>query len=320
MLVVEDECGRRGYGEAAPLYWAAEGSLAEVGRELERAARALVEGAQVLSGARPDPHPAVACAVDTALLDLEARQRGLAAAELLGGAPAARVPCSALVCAASPDEAASEAAALCAAGYRVLKVKLGGAPLAGDLERVRSIRRACGGRVRLRLDANRSWAAETALQALRALAGGDVEYVEEPLAISDLARWRWLRAEAGVPLAADESVREEGDVEALARAGACDVVVIKLVRAGGPRRALAVARRALQCGLRVVFTDALETEVGRAAAAHTAAALGHPSEAVGLGGAMLLAAGDRRAHWGPRPVYEIRGPGLGCGELQWTGA
>jgi L-alanine-DL-glutamate epimerase-like enolase superfamily enzyme len=92
----------------------------------------------------------------------------------------------------------------------------------------------------------------------------------------------------GVGIAVDESLDALGGIAVLAAGGACDVVVLKPARVGGPLSTLALARLACAHGMRVVLTDSIETAVGRSAVVHSAAALGETPEAVGLGGRGLL--------------------------------
>lgn len=63
----------------------------------------------------------------------------------------------------------------------------------------------------------------------------------------------------GILIAADESVRRADDPVAVARAGAADILVIKVSPLGGVRRALEIVDEA---GLPVVVSSALESPVG----------------------------------------------------------
>jgi O-succinylbenzoate synthase len=99
---------------------------------------------------------------------------------------------------------------------------------------------------------------------------------------------RRLRA-AGVPvlIAADESVRKEDDPLKVARAGAADLIVVKVAPLGGVRRALDIVA---QAGLPAVVSSALDTSVGIRAGLALAAALPELPYACGLGTVSLLAA------------------------------
>lgn len=239
---------RVGTGELAPL----PGFSPET---LDQALAALRVGAVLPSAAR--------FAVELAALDLQAQVQGVPLARLLCPSARVAVPVTRLC---APGEPLS--------GPGVVKLKVGARPW--DEEREGLLRAAESG-VRLRLDANRAWDDTTARAVLTELAAWGVECVEEPLARPTPAALASLRG-CGVALAADESVRDASDLEALLRAGAVDAVVLKPMFIGGLRAALAMARRAAEAGVKVIVTTALERAPGRLAAAHLAAAV--PEEAL----------------------------------------
>jgi O-succinylbenzoate synthase len=185
-------------------------------------------------------------------------------------------------------------------GCRTAKVKVGGprgadpdsaATLRADIKRVEAVASALGHGGRLRVDANGAWTLAAAGAAIRALesaarAGGldGLEYVEQPCAtIGELATLRRL---VSVPIAADESIRLTGDVDAVLRAEAADILVLKPSPLGGARACLAIAERA---GLPVVISSAMESSIGLAAALAAALALPDAGLAHGLGTGTLLA-------------------------------
>ena len=88
-------------------------------------------------------------------------------------------------------------------------------------------------------------------------------------------------------IAADESVRKEDDPLKVARAGAADLIVVKVAPLGGVRRALQIVA---QAGLPAVVSSALDTSVGIRAGLALAAALPELPYACGLGTVSLLAA------------------------------
>ncbi|MGH7856607.1 MAG: mandelate racemase/muconate lactonizing enzyme family protein, partial [Candidatus Binatia bacterium] len=256
-----------------------------------------------------DLSPAARCALDTALLDLVARRQGSTVTECLGGAEV-ELDVAALLTGDSPDELAAEAALRVAAGYRCLKIKVGGRPPAAERRRVAAVRVSSGSDVALRLDANRSWSAEEARRTLAELAPFAIDFLEEPLRTPRPLELARLRRE-GAPIALDESVASGEDLSRYLDAGAADAIVLKAARVGGPTPVLALARLGQTAGLRVVVTDSIESSVGRSAAVHLAAALPEPHAAVGLGGAMLLERDVLADGAPPGARVSPRGPGLG---------
>jgi o-succinylbenzoate synthase len=255
-----------GQGDAAPLPELGTESIAECCRQLQRAS---FDGL-------PET-PAARCAVEQALLDLEAQRAGVPLARFLEGEAAFDVPASALLSAETVPELAREAQRRVANGFRTLKLKVG---LDGDYARAAVVRDAVGAEVKLRLDANAAWDATVALRKLRELAPLQIELCEQPTA--DL-----LGLEASpIPIAADELLASDPD-GALERAA---VVVLKPMLLGGLVPALRLARRAHERGRRIIVTTSLESVVGRAGAVHLAAAvraLG-PQPAAGIATGMLF--------------------------------
>jgi len=208
--------------------------------------------------------------------------------------PAPTIRVNATVPAVAPDAVPDILARF--PGARTAKVKVAerGQRLADDLARVRAVRDVLGPAGRIRVDANAAWSLDEATLALEALAPLDLEYAEQPVAsVADLATLR-ARLAGAVRIAADESVRKPADPLDVVRAGAADVIVLKLQPLGGRARALEIARAAAaEADVAFVTSSALETSVGLAAAARFAhdvdiafsSDLDH-----GLGTAALLAA------------------------------
>ncbi|WP_248242540.1 o-succinylbenzoate synthase [Microbacterium kunmingense] len=189
-------------------------------------------------------------------------------------------------------------------GCRTAKVKVAdpGQRLADDVARVAAVRDAMGPEGRIRIDANGAWNLDEAEHAVRAMEHHDLEYVEQPCAsIDELAELRRRIARLDIPVAADESVRKADDPLAVARAGAADLLVIKVQPLGGIRRALDIVAEA---GLPVVVSSALDSAVGLSMGAALAASLPDLPYDCGLGTGALFAedVAAYAAHDGALPV------------------
>lgn len=297
LVEATDADGRVGWGEAA-VSWRVTGEspqsvAAAVAGPLGAAVAGRRAGDPVLAGdiaasiwGNAAARSALACAV----ADLAARQRGLSVAEALlgnGATAPSRLRTDMTLSTAPPTELAEQAIAHVAAGFGCLKIKASAEhdTVAG----VRAVRAAIGPAITLRIDANQAWDPETAIRVIRALEdeGLDVELVEQPVAASDLDGLANVTAAVGTPIMADEAVRTERDVRAIADRGAADLVNIKLAKTGGPTEAVAAARAAREAGLGVVFGCMMESPVGVTATAHLAAALA-PDEVHDLDAALWL--------------------------------
>jgi L-Ala-D/L-Glu epimerase len=271
-----------GWGEA-PLYARAPHQvralrprLLEVGRDLDltRPAAARAGLAVTLAGV-----PDVRSALDGALWELEALDRGCSVARLLG-ATGSSVPITEQLFA---DAAAHPSAALppiLERGTQCLKVKLFGDPDV-DLKMLRRVRSAVGRDVRLRIDANRGYAPAGALRLAAGLPALGIEEWEEPVEAGFEAIAR-LREQTGVRVILDESVRSGADLDAAIACGAVDILNLKLSRLGGITAALEYRQRCARDGVEVLIGCNEDLGPGMAAVLHAAAAWS-PFETEGVG-------------------------------------
>ena len=250
VLLRVEEDGQVGYGEAAPFEPYDGVSVGEVARVLQERMT-------------PTGFAQVHTADEMAFLDLEGRKLGIPALEL----EADSVPVNFTLAGATPEAVAASASAALADGYGCFKLKVG---LADDEARVAAVRDAVGPDALLRLDANGAWSPADAIARIERLAGYGIEFVEQPcVTLEDLAA---VRRACSVGIGADESVQSADDVHAAARAGACDVVSVKLAPMGGvsaARRAIEAAREA---GIEPYVSSTLDGPWGIAAGLQLASA------------------------------------------------
>ena len=260
-LRLRDDEGREGLGEAAPLEPLANAEAAALAVERE---------------------PWRGAAFDLARLDLEGQEAGRPLAARWVEAPRASVACNALITATGVEATAEDAASAVAQGFRTVKLKVGAARPEEDIARVAEVRRRIGPAVRVRIDANGAWDEATAMRVLRAIAGCDIEYAEDPVT-GDAAALR----HAGVAIAIDARTREAG--WAAVRSRSFGALVLKPMALGGPTATRELALAAIDAGLLVTITSCFDTPVGIAGALHLAASLPGPEVAHGLATADLLA-------------------------------
>ena len=325
LLELQDADGNTGVGEAAPWPGFGTETVAESRAALE-GVEPLLRGAELEPGEWPDSlvarlerAPAARAALDGALWDLAARRADAWLAAFLAGrhgagaaTALARVPVNALLTADAPAGIRAQAAHARQAGHLAAKLKVGQASLEDDLERVCAAREGLGPGLALRCDANGAWNERQAGVALAALAGFELDYLEQPLPADDIDGLARLRKNGSVRIAADESVSIEDGVARLLDAAAVDVLVLKPAMLGGAGRAFEIAVRARTAGVVVVFTHAFESAVGACHALHCAAAWADGAAVHGLATAGLF---ERDLTGPPACVGGAlavpRGPGLG---------
>ncbi|HSY54419.1 MAG TPA: o-succinylbenzoate synthase [Opitutaceae bacterium] len=264
MLVrLEDEGGVVGYGEAAVLPWFG----TETADEVEAACATL--GPRVTAAGLAAVPARLRClrfALQAATsAGASAAQKHLPVAALL---PAGRAVLPKIL-------------PLAEAGFRTFKWKVGVGDIDDELVLLDDVCAALPNGAKLRLDANGAWQCRQAEQWLERCADRPVEFVEQPVAadargVEDLLRG--LANDYPTPLALDESLAGDGDVERWLGAGWPGVFVVKPSLLGDAEGALA---RLAAAKSKVVFSSALETAVGARAALRLA--FQWPGEARALG-------------------------------------
>ena len=105
------------------------------------------------------------------------------------------------------------------AGYTMVKMKVGGLPLADDVRRVAAVKETLGNRAALAVDANAKFAREEALAYARALSEFELRWFEEPCDPLDFALLAEIADVYAPPLATGENLYSTQDVENLVRFG-----------------------------------------------------------------------------------------------------
>jgi muconate cycloisomerase len=209
---------------------------------------------------------AAKAAIESALFDAVGKSLGVSAVQLLGGAVRESVPVLWTLASGDPAQEIEEAEKkLDARLHDTFKIKIGARSPEADVARLRRLAGALAGRASLIVDANQAWDETTAVRCLPVLAELGVRLVEQPLPAWNLAGMARLHARSTVPLMADEGVFSAHDMLDVARAGAADVVSLKLVKHGGLLATRDVAAVAEAAGIGLYGGCLLESSIGAAA-------------------------------------------------------
>jgi len=255
VVAIVSHGGHQGRGECVPYPRYGETPEATL-QALESMREPLLKGLdrQALQAAMPAG--AARNALDCALLDLEAKSRGLRAWALLGR-PAPR-PCTTAFTISLGTPEAMAAATTKAAHRPLLKIKLGGD---GDEARISAVRRAAP-ESELIVDANEAWTSDNLERNLAACANAGVTLVEQPLpAGRDEALARIKRP---IAVCADESVHDRASLNGLRER--YDAVNIKLDKTGGLTEAIAMADAAQALGFEIMIGCMVATSLAMAPA------------------------------------------------------
>ena len=272
VVEVRTRSGAVGWGECSP-FWTingeTQGTCMVVGEHLAAALLghdALdIEGAHVRMDRLIFGNNSIKSAFDIVLHDLAAQHADLPLWKYLGGERYFDPITDYTVSLGDPEKMAADAEAIVAAGFPVIKVKLGGA---GDLDirRIRAIRSRVPS-IPLRIDANQGWDPATAIHVLNAVADAGIEHCEEPIPRWQFMELRRVREASPIPIMADESCCDHHDAERLIALGACQRFNIKLGKSGGLFKARKIIALAAQAGLTVQVGGFLESRLAWSAAA-----------------------------------------------------
>ena len=210
-------------------------------------------------------------ALDIAVYDLFGKCFGIPLYKLFGGY-CRSLETDLTISLNAPDEMVRDSLEAVAEGYTALKLKVGNEP-ALDIKRVQAIRSAVGHDIKIRLDANQGWSAKEAVRTIRRFEadGLDIELIEQPVKAHDFEGLKYVTDHVETDIMADESAFGPFEVFQLLGMRACDLLNIKLMKAGGLHNALKIANFAETLGVQCMMGCMLESKVGITAAASLAA-------------------------------------------------
>ncbi|MEJ2530136.1 MAG: o-succinylbenzoate synthase [Gammaproteobacteria bacterium] len=274
LLELEDTNGTRGYGDCAPLpshgTETGEKALATLESIVPRLAGIHVADClEMLPDAKPNP--AARCALETALLDLEAQQQNIPLHQHLNPGVRSEVRVNAVI--GSLSERSSDLATTAIEhGYSLLKLKVGITEPQHELELLRRLCADLPPSIRLRLDANRAWDHATTQSFLDNIQDLPIESLEEPLSRPDIQLLAQIQEGTDITLALDETVAGM-DADKLSQFHSLRRIILKPMVLGGILPSLNLGQNARKLGIEVVVTTTLDSAAGVWAATHLAAAL-----------------------------------------------
>lgn len=209
--------------------------------------------------------------IDCAAWDLALRSAGKSFAQFLDISPFAQSYASSL----NRDDLGRRFNDHAAAGQNDFKLKIG-FDHSRDLDFVAAAHTTKPDRARLMVDSNQSWSAETAREALAALADYDLLFAEEPIrADADFKDWEALAASSSIALAGGENFYGLDQFIAFGNAGV-KILQPDVAKWGGVSGALALAE-ALPAGCRL-WPHFMGSALGQEAALSVSAAIGVSSK------------------------------------------
>jgi len=198
-------------------------------------------------------------ALEAAVWEAEARQRGVPLAQLIGGIQK-HIACGVSIgIKATVEELVDAVKKELAAGYQRIKLKI---KPGRDLEEVKALRKEFP-QIKLMVDANSAYRLED-WRTLKRLDEFYLMMIEQPLGWDDLFSHIELQRRLDTPICLDECIHTEEQAKAAIDFDACKIINIKLGRVGGYTVAKRIHDLAQQAGVPVWCGGMLESGIGRA--------------------------------------------------------
>ncbi len=207
--------------------------------------------------------------LSTALLQLAATRKKVALHTLVDSTAPDTVNINALLV-GTADEIVARARSLNSSGFRAAKLKVGLGSISDDIDLVRKVRGILIPEISLRLDANRRWTPEQALEFLTAIRDTEIEYIEEP--VNNLRRLPELHNSVSTRVALDESLPEYFATGMQARF-IPNAVIVKPTLLGGWGRCLSLSHWTHEKHVMLVVSSSFESGIGLRALASMAAVI-----------------------------------------------
>lgn len=150
------------------------------------------------------------------------------------------------------DALVAEAGRYVEQGFSVMKMKIGGASMEKDLERIDAVRKTLGANFRLGVDANNAYDFNQALIMGRKLEERDIAFFEEPISSDFVDASVRLAEQLDIPIAGYETeVTAFGMKEFIVRRGV-DIAQADAIWSGGISECLKVSDLARAWGMQVI--------------------------------------------------------------------
>lgn len=272
--------GKIGYGEAAPTPVITGDTLQSIKEAVENVIGPKIIGRQLVDSedikATIDQamvhNSSPKAALNIAVNDLIAQSYGVPMYQLLGG-HSDKITTDYTVSVGTIEDMIAQAQDLIAKGFTTLKIKVGDDSEEADLDKIVAIRKAVGPAIKIRLDANQGWHPKQAVAVINRMQdlSLNIELVEQPVKADDFDGLAYVTANTTTMIMADESIFSVADAARIILMHGCDIINLKLMKAGGIDNAVKINTLAEAAGIPCMVGSMIESSVSVTAAAHLAA-------------------------------------------------
>ena len=165
------------------------------------------------------------CAIDMALWDIRCKSSDVPLWKYLGACrdtvPAYNTDVGWLSW--SVDELINNIRGAIRDGFTAVKIKVGKSDPSEDYDRIKRVREAVGGKVKIMADVNTKWDVNTAIKWGKKLEDHDIFWLEEPISPLDVTGHAKIASALRTPIAVGESIYSKYTFREYINANACEV-------------------------------------------------------------------------------------------------
>lgn len=281
---IKDELGHVGVGEAAPFPVLTMDTAEDVIRiaqdQLDTFIGKTVDGsiADLRDGLRAKYFklsPTFLAGVEIALWDLKAKQLNVSLSQLFGVSQISSISTDITLPIMPTNRVASFWRFFKSHDFREVKIKVGGASVAEDAERVEAICAELPKGTKISLDGNQGCSVTSSLELMQRLSKKTIipELFEQPLPEGEFHGMAELTRKSAVAICADELVKTTADAIKAVTLRSCHMINLKIMKSGlSEARDIAVIAKA--AGLGLMIGGMVESEVAMTASLHLACGTG----------------------------------------------
>ncbi|MBX9724778.1 MAG: hypothetical protein K2X81_25460 [Candidatus Obscuribacterales bacterium] len=191
------------------------------------------------------------CALELAVLDVCSRFHGMPVSDLIGKRKLQRIRYDGVIPFGKKKALKAVLWFYKLYGFHTVKLKVGGAPLEDDIEKLKIARQILGNDCIIRVDANCAWTLDEAMKAAEAFRPFSVKSFEQPLPANNWEGLKKLSDAIEEEVLVDESLCTIKQAKDLAENKICDAFNVRVSKAGGLLPSQEIINIALHNGLKV---------------------------------------------------------------------
>ncbi len=227
--------------------------------------------------------------VESAIIDLAAREKGVPAYELLGGKIHNSLPLAWTLASGDTGKDIEEAKEfLHQKRHKIFKLKIGKGDPWTNVKHVLKIIEAVGDQAKVTVDINQAWDEDTSIYCIDALQEGGVSMIEQPLPTWNYEGMARLTKRFKVPIMADEASTSVQDTYRIIKNRAGNSIALKPCKHGGLLDTQKVAAIAEGAGFGLYGGTMIESTLGNAVCASVYSTIPHFQFGVELFGPFLF--------------------------------